>query len=381
MNHVDDVPTDAYPVAEQVLLDGKGGAYTSTLEAYRVKAEYFLCGALQKNNGGNIRKSPGGMYWIQSWNNMQYVTTAAFLLTVASDYYEAAHQTLKHCTASVTNAEMMAAGTQQVDYILGKNSRGTSYLVGFGTNFPQRVHHRAASIATPVSCKDGFSRFYFATSSNPHVIDGAITGGPDANDNYNDQRDDYAMAEAVTYNTAPMVGVLARLSVGSALASSIPDTNSIVTPMDTVVTASIQQGGSYTYSSASTSNVQATHQSRQTRSGPRKKNVFSGDCIAISQSLVEKWTVGLHVYYKNAGKVTNNCKVAIKGTTFVVHGLYGTLYGLHKVNSNGNIYTLPASVPVLQPGKSVEFSYIQQRGFKAKIFVRNACPTCSPAGS
>lgn len=221
--------------ATKILLAGNGGSYTSTLDAYRVKAEYFLCGALQKNSGGQITKSPGGMFWIQNWNNMQYVTTAAFLLTVASDYYEAAHATLQHCTSSATNAELLAAGKEQVDYILGKNGRGTSYLVGFGSNYPQRVHHRAASIPSPVACSEGFNLYYFVQSSNPHVIEGAITGGPDANDNYNDQRDDYAMSEPVTYNTAPMVGVLARLSIGSSLASALSDpTSANITPQDVI---------------------------------------------------------------------------------------------------------------------------------------------------
>ncbi|KAG0610602.1 hypothetical protein M758_7G078000 [Ceratodon purpureus] len=356
--------------ATKILLSGKGGSFTSTLEAYRVKAEYFLCGALQKNSGAQFRKSPGGMFWIQDWNNMQYVTTSAFLLTVASDYYEAAHATLKYCTSSVTNAEMLAAGKEQVDYVLGKNGRGTSYLVGFGASYPQRVHHRAASLPQPVACKEGFERFYYVQSSNPHVIEGAITGGPDANDNYNDQRDEYAMAEPCTYNTAPMVGVFARLSVGSSLASSLPDSSSqTITPLDVIVSssslASLQEMG-----------IQSTtHESRLTRSHPIRK-AFSGECIAITQHLVEKWAVGRHVYFKNAGKVTNNCKTAIQGTTFVVHGLYGTLWGLEKVGANGNIYTLPHTMPKLAPGQSLDFSYVQQRPFKAQIFVRKACPTC-----
>jgi len=56
----------------------------------------------------------GGMYWINPWNNMQYVSTAAFLLTVASDYYTAAGQQLSHCSSSVTNAQLFAAGKAQV---------------------------------------------------------------------------------------------------------------------------------------------------------------------------------------------------------------------------------------------------------------------------
>jgi endoglucanase len=219
--------------ATKLLLSGEGGDYGATLEAYRVKAEYFLCAALQKNGGGQIQKSPGGMFWIQDWNNMQYVTTAAFLLTVASDYYEAAHATLKYCSSAATNAEMLAAGKEQVDYILGKNGRGTSYLVGFGPVFPQRVHHRGASLPVPVSCQEGFARYYYVQTSNPHVILGAITGGPDANDNYNDQRDEYGQSEPCTYNTAPVVGVFARLNVGSSLASSAA-ISTIITPQDRI---------------------------------------------------------------------------------------------------------------------------------------------------
>lgn len=62
--------------------------------------------------------------------------------------------------------------------------------------------------------------YYFVSTPNPHIIEGAVTGGPDANDNYQDVRDNYAMSEAVLYNTAPLVGVLARLSVGASTVRS-----------------------------------------------------------------------------------------------------------------------------------------------------------------
>jgi len=62
----------------------------------------------------NLLCYAGGMYWINPWNNMQYVSTAAFLLTVASDYYTAAGQQLSHCSSSVTNAQLFAAGKAQV---------------------------------------------------------------------------------------------------------------------------------------------------------------------------------------------------------------------------------------------------------------------------
>lgn len=46
-------------MVSQVLLDGNAGAYTETLQRYQVKAEYFLCAALQKNHGKQLTKSPG----------------------------------------------------------------------------------------------------------------------------------------------------------------------------------------------------------------------------------------------------------------------------------------------------------------------------------
>ena len=109
----------------------------------------------------------------------------------------------------------------QVDYILGNNNRGLSYLVGFGNNYPQRVHHRASSIVAYkknpefVACKAGYANWYNIQTPNPNLLVGAVVGGPDQNDDFIDQRDAYLMTEPATYNTAPLVGVLARLQSGS----------------------------------------------------------------------------------------------------------------------------------------------------------------------
>lgn len=45
---------------------------------------------------------------------MQYVTTAAFLLTVGHDYYSSAGKQLTHCSSAVDNVELLAAGKAQV---------------------------------------------------------------------------------------------------------------------------------------------------------------------------------------------------------------------------------------------------------------------------
>lgn len=45
-------------------MDGAGGAYTSTLKQYQAKAEYFFCACLQKNNGYNVERTPGFLFFV-----------------------------------------------------------------------------------------------------------------------------------------------------------------------------------------------------------------------------------------------------------------------------------------------------------------------------
>lgn len=60
----------------------------------------------------------------------------------------------------------------QVDYILGKNPLGMSYMVGFSTKFPRRIHHRGSSIPSikvlsrKVTCKEGFSSWLPTSDPN-----------------------------------------------------------------------------------------------------------------------------------------------------------------------------------------------------------------------
>lgn len=104
----------------------------------------------------------------------------------------------------------------QVDYILGKNPRSMSYVVGYGQNYPIHVHHRGASIA-PISllhsslgCVEGFESWYKRIEANPNVIHGALVGGPNERDEFIDDRSVYEQTEPTLSGTAPLVGVLSR---------------------------------------------------------------------------------------------------------------------------------------------------------------------------
>lgn len=187
------------------------------LEQYRSKAEHYLCACLNKNNDTNVHRTPGGLLYIRQWNNMQYVSTASFLLTIYSDYLHSTNQTFKCDRAILTPQEILAFAKSQADYILGSNPMAMSYLVGHGLNFPQRVHHRGASIESYkenkgfIGCTEGFDNWFARPDPNPNVVVGALVGGPDENDQFRDQRSNFQQTEACTYNTAALVGVLAKL--------------------------------------------------------------------------------------------------------------------------------------------------------------------------
>jgi endoglucanase len=151
--------------------------------------------------------------------NLQYVTSSSFLLTTYARFLSAARQTVNCGGRRVNAAQLLGAAQRQMNYILGQNPKGLSYMIGFA-RYPTHVHHRAASLPsmrahpTKIGCNEGFNWFN-SPNPNPNVAMGAVIGGPDQSDNINDNRGNYAQMEPTTYTNAPIVGVLAALGAGT----------------------------------------------------------------------------------------------------------------------------------------------------------------------
>ncbi|OAY74159.1 Endoglucanase 7, partial [Ananas comosus] len=210
-------------LASKLLMEGEfevDEKQEKILKQYKSKAEHYLCSCLNKNTAGsNVRRTPGGLLFVRQWNNMQYVSGAAFLATAFSNYLsKSSNQELTCPTGSLGAQELLSFAKSQADYILGSNPTGLSYLVGFGSKHPRRVHHRAASILPYkkdkafIGCAQGYDAWFGRGKENPNMLVGAIVGGPNAKDEFRDARGNYMQTEACTYNTAPMVGVFARLT-------------------------------------------------------------------------------------------------------------------------------------------------------------------------
>ena len=140
----------------------------------------------------HITYSPKGLAWLDSWGSLRYATTTSF---IALSYVDSGI-----CPSSKVKAYTDFA-EKQANYALG--SSGRSYVVGFGENAPQNPHHRTAQ----GSYCDNMNE------PNParHTLYGALVGGPDANDGYNDVVSDYNKNEVACDYNAGFTGLLAKM--------------------------------------------------------------------------------------------------------------------------------------------------------------------------
>ncbi|XP_059630328.1 endoglucanase 12-like [Cornus florida] len=213
----DDKYVGAQVLIAKLLLEGKLKGNQKVWAAYKNQAEQFICNCIQKGSS-NVKKTRAGLLWWSPWDNLQYTTSALFVTTAYSKYLTTARSKL-HCQGGIVTPQgLLFFVRSQVDYILGSNPRRMSYMVGFGSNYPKQIHHRGSSIVSikrdkkPVTCKGGFQDWFNKNAPNPNVLEGAIVGGPDQGDNYSDSRQNFQQSEPATANSAPLVGVLARLA-------------------------------------------------------------------------------------------------------------------------------------------------------------------------
>ncbi|XP_015085684.1 endoglucanase 1-like isoform X2 [Solanum pennellii] len=186
-------------------------------QAYKVHSDNYICSLIPGSPSFQAQYTPGGLLYKGSGSNLQYVTSSSFLLLTYAKYLRSNGGDVS-CGSSRFPAERLVdLAKKQVDYILGDNPAKISYMVGFGHKYPLRVHHRGSSLpsvhAHPghIGCNDGFQSLN-SGSPNPNVLIGAIVGGPDSRDNFEDDRNNYQQSEPATYINAPLVGALAFLS-------------------------------------------------------------------------------------------------------------------------------------------------------------------------
>uniref|UniRef100_A0A803LWA4 Endoglucanase n=1 Tax=Chenopodium quinoa TaxID=63459 RepID=A0A803LWA4_CHEQI len=205
----------------QILLAKEFLAGKRMLSDYKSKADSFVCSIVPESGSAQFQTTPGGLLFVRDAANLQYVTSASMIISIYTKALKQANISGVKCgSANLALSKLTAFTKSQVDYILGNNPNKMSYMVGFGSKFPQQVHHRGASIpsimAQPakVGCNQGYSSWYNSNKPNPNVHVGAVVGGPDANDQFKDVRSDHTHSEPTTYLNAAFIGSIAPLLSG-----------------------------------------------------------------------------------------------------------------------------------------------------------------------
>ncbi len=154
---------------------------------FRWNLEYWSGVPHEEGGDGNyLKKTPDGFSHLAGWGSARYNAAAQFQGMVYKKY------------ADDRFDEWM---TDQMNYIMGDNPLGRSYIVGYSDNYAEHPHHRAAHGSSNNSI--------FEPEEHKHILWGALVGGPDIDDNHVDETNDYIYNEvAIDYN-AGAVGALA----------------------------------------------------------------------------------------------------------------------------------------------------------------------------
>ena len=157
----------------------------------------------------SVETTKGGLKYLNEWGVLRYAAAEAM---IAMHYYQ------------ITGDETAKSlATSQINYILGDNPNKMSYLIGYGDKYPLHPHHRGAN---------GYT---YANGGNlkpaKNLLLGALVGGPDKNDQYRDNGNDYVYTEVgIDYNAGFVGAIAAMLSKGVVPSQTVTNISSATKP-------------------------------------------------------------------------------------------------------------------------------------------------------
>ncbi|XP_076081161.1 endoglucanase F-like [Mytilus galloprovincialis] len=164
-------------------------------DVYKQDIETTFGNWLQGATGPSaVPYTPKGLAYRTKLGSLRHAANQTFLVLIAAE-------------AGINPTKYRKWAQSQIGYILGDTER--SYVVGFGVNPPTHEHHRAASCPViPATCSHDFLDMKYP---NPHILYGALVGGPGQNDEYDDIRTDNVRNEVALDYNAGFQGAVAGL--------------------------------------------------------------------------------------------------------------------------------------------------------------------------
>jgi endoglucanase len=139
--------------------------------------------------------TPDGFYVYMSWGSARYNASAQFTTLLYTKYFP----------DDASSPALQTWADRQIDYILGHNDLGKSYIMGYTGSYPLQPHHAA-----------GHASIYGLPGKpleNRHIIWGALVNGPGGDGQHVDARDDFGSNEVtIDYNGALVAALAAHLS-------------------------------------------------------------------------------------------------------------------------------------------------------------------------
>ncbi|PRW20216.1 Endoglucanase 1 [Chlorella sorokiniana] len=198
---------DAYLSAARGYLQRAQGVGPSPGVDLEWQATAFRDTWLKGQNGVSFTPRGLAIAPLGGWGNNRYSANAAFVALLHA----------KHTSDAGVRSACLSWAQRQLDYMMGLAGSERSFVVGYGSSPPVRPHHRAASCPNrPAPCT--YDSAFNAAGPNPQVIAGALVGGPNSADRYEDKRSDFQANEvAVDYNagyTGALAGLIQLLGTG-----------------------------------------------------------------------------------------------------------------------------------------------------------------------
>lgn len=143
-----------------------------------------------------------------SWGSLKYASAASYVAMLAYDLFP-------------DSTHFRDFAIDNVDFILGDHGNisdgapsGFSFLVGFGSNYPDgQIHHSGAFGGTPGVFGGNTGQWGSWNTDNKYTLTGALVGGPILrNGGYQNYRNNAYTNEVCIYYNAPLVSTLAVLT-------------------------------------------------------------------------------------------------------------------------------------------------------------------------
>ncbi|CAO3631798.1 unnamed protein product [Cunninghamella blakesleeana] len=206
-NYYDTFTLGAVPVSPMDWSDPTGSVHILGVEVdqsntkYTTNAKKWLDTMISGSNGSPCTYTNGGLLWCEGYSNSNSMVPLQDTSLLA----------LLYSRLDPSNSQKYVDfATKQLNYMLGDNYMKTPYVVGVHPNAPANPHSSTASGGTDIN------NINTSPPKELYVLYGAVVGGPNKEDIFYDERNDWTQTEVALDYNAPFQGLVAyQISVNA----------------------------------------------------------------------------------------------------------------------------------------------------------------------